>query len=109
MVCSGMLTPDPSAVTYVRAGMFVAKVAQAGGRIHSSISIFPIGPLPKTPMHNIPTFIHSLDISEGATETVITRLQEIGSQWTISNELSCCKLPEITEISTSRYRYLLNL
>jgi hypothetical protein len=27
----------------------------------------------------IPTFIHSLDMSEGATETVITRLQDIGS------------------------------
>jgi hypothetical protein len=33
--------------------MFVAKVAQAGGRIHSSISIFPIGALPKTHMYNI--------------------------------------------------------
>jgi hypothetical protein len=41
MVCSGMLTPDLSAVTYMRAGMFVAKVAQAGDRIHSSVSIFP--------------------------------------------------------------------
>jgi hypothetical protein len=44
MVCPGMLTPDPSAVTYMEAGMFVAKVAQAGDRIHSKrslISIFP--------------------------------------------------------------------
>lgn len=34
MVCSGMLAPDPFAVTYARAGTIVAKVAQAGNRIH---------------------------------------------------------------------------